>query len=166
MPARPLDLFRRLSTGVYVVSAAHGGREGAFTAAWLTQVSLEPLLLALSVNPGNTTWELMRDAGAFVINVLRDGQLEHARHFGTTSGRDVDKLAVGAWERRRASAPIFLAAVAWLDCRIQQTVPAGDHRLVIAAVVDGDLLAPDAEPLLYAHTGDMDGSASLFPSAW
>ena len=40
------ELFRRLSTGVYVVGVAAGERRNAFTAAWLTQVSFDPLLVA------------------------------------------------------------------------------------------------------------------------
>ena len=51
MSDTPLDLFRRLTNGLYVVGVAHGDRRDAFTAAWITQVSFQPLLLALSINP-------------------------------------------------------------------------------------------------------------------
>jgi hypothetical protein len=33
----------------------------------------------------------------------------------------------------------------------------------MARVVGGRLLRPDAEPLTYADTGDMDGSRALYP---
>ena len=36
-------LFQRLTQGVYMV--------GGFTAAWVMQVSFDPLLLALGINP-------------------------------------------------------------------------------------------------------------------
>ena len=44
-------LFQRLTQGVYVVGVAHGEARNAFTAAWVMQVSFDPLLLALSINP-------------------------------------------------------------------------------------------------------------------
>jgi flavin reductase (DIM6/NTAB) family NADH-FMN oxidoreductase RutF len=44
-------LFQRLTQGVYVVGVAHEEARNAFTAAWVMQVSFDPLLLALSVNP-------------------------------------------------------------------------------------------------------------------
>ena len=44
-------LFQRLTQGVYVVGVAHGEVRNAFTAAWVMQVSFDPLLLALSINP-------------------------------------------------------------------------------------------------------------------
>ena len=42
---------QRLTQGVYVVGVAHGEVRNAFTAAWVMQVSFDPLLLALSINP-------------------------------------------------------------------------------------------------------------------
>ena len=86
-------LLRRLSVGVYVVGAAHREQRDAFTAAWIMQVSFDPLFLALSVNPHNATYELLRASRAFTVSVLKAGQLDVARRFGTQSGRDHDKLA-------------------------------------------------------------------------
>ena len=65
------DLFRRLTTGVYVIGVAAGERRNAFTAAWLTPVSFDPLLLALSVNPEHFSYPLLVGGGGFVVNVLR-----------------------------------------------------------------------------------------------
>ena len=38
-------LFQRLTQGVYAVGVAHGAVRNAFTAAWVMQVSFDPLLL-------------------------------------------------------------------------------------------------------------------------
>lgn len=157
------DLFRRLSTGVYVIGVADGGRRNAFTAAWLTQVSFEPLLLALSVNPEHASWPLLLEGGGFVVSVLRRDQLPLVAAFGTRSGRDTDKLAGVPWRPGRSGAPILTNAVAWLDCRLHARFPAGDHEIVLARPVAGELVAPEAVPLLYADTGDLDGSRALYP---
>ena len=45
---------------------------------------------------------------------------------------------------------------------LQDRHPAGDHELVIGLVVGGRVLDPNAVPMLYAETGDMDGSSALF----
>ena len=57
-------LFHRLSHGMYVVSAAYDGRRNAFTAACVMQASYDPLLLAVSINPQNTSYALVRPAAA------------------------------------------------------------------------------------------------------
>lgn len=160
------DLFRRLSTGVYVIGVASGGRRNAFTAAWLTQVSFDPLLLALSVNPGHASYPLLVDGGGFVVNVLRRDQLDLARAFGTRSGRETDKLAGIPWHPSPSGAPVLDGAVAWLECRLEHRYPAGDHELGVARPVAGELLSPSAPPLLYTDTGDLDGSRELYPDSF
>jgi flavin reductase (DIM6/NTAB) family NADH-FMN oxidoreductase RutF len=157
------DLFRRLSAGVYVIGVADRERRNAFTAAWLTQVSFDPLLLALSVNPEHASWPLLLAGGGFLVNVLSREQLDLARHFGTRSGRKADKLAGIGWRPGPSGAPILDGALAYLDCRLTQHVAAGDHRIVLARPVAGEILRPDLTPLLYADTGDLDGSRELYP---
>ncbi|HWB41281.1 MAG TPA: flavin reductase family protein, partial [Gemmatimonadales bacterium] len=129
------DLFRRLTAGVYVVGVADGERRSAFTAAWLTQVSFDPLLLALSVNPGHASWPLLLAGGGFTVSVLSREQLHLARHFGTRSAREGDKLAGIGWRPVGSGAPVLDDALAWLECRVVQRVRAGDHELVIARPV-------------------------------
>jgi flavin reductase (DIM6/NTAB) family NADH-FMN oxidoreductase RutF len=157
------DLFRRLTTGVYVIGVAAGERRNVFTAAWLTQVSFDPLLLALSVNPEHFSYPLLVGGGGFVVNVLRRDRIDLAEALGTRSGREVDKLSGIAWRPAASGAPILADALAWLDCRLHQRVSAGDHEIVLARPVAGELVSPDATPLLYPDTGELDGSRELYP---
>ena len=163
MPALPLDLFRRLTNGVYVVGVADGARRNAFTAAWITQVSFEPLLIALSVNPEHASYPLLSASKAFTVSILGAHQLDVARHFGTQSGRDVDKLAGQSWAPTTAGIPWLPVAVAYLECQVEVEHAAGDHRIVIARVTGGELLSPDTIVLGYRDTGNLDGSAALYP---
>ena len=160
--ALPVELFRRLTAGVYVITSAAGGKTGGFTAAWAMQVSFDPLLVAVSINPGNATWALIEKSGRFAINVLESGQHELARHFGLQSGRRVNKFE-GVSTINLAGPPILADALAWLDCQVDRHAPAGDHIVVIARVVGGDVLNSKATPLRYGETGNMDGSGSLYP---
>ena len=163
MPAAPLELFRRLTNGVYIIGVADGDRRNAFTAAWITQVSFDPLLVALSINPDHYSYPLLTASKAFTVSILAAHQLEVARHFGTQSGRDVDKLAGQPWTPTSAGIPRLSEAVAYLDCQVEAEHPAGDHRIVIARVTGGELLSPDALVLGYRDTGNVDGSAALYP---
>ena len=163
MPTQPLDLFRRLTNGVYVVGVAHGAERDAFTAAWITQVSFEPLLVALSVNPEHASYPLLVASQAFTVSILTSQQLEMARHFGTQSGRDVDKLAGQPWMPTGAGIPFLSNAVGYLECSVTAEHAAGDHRIVLATVTGGELISPGATSLAYRDTGNLDGSAALYP---
>jgi flavin reductase (DIM6/NTAB) family NADH-FMN oxidoreductase RutF len=159
----PLELFRRTSNGVYVIGVSHKGRSNGFTAAWLTQVSFDPLLIALSVNPENFSFPLLQACEGFVVNVLTRGQLDLARHFGTSSARDIDKLTGQRWRPGPFGAPVLLDAAAVLECRVSGIMPAGDHQLVLGEVVGGSVMDDTAAPMTYDETGDMDGSSELYP---
>jgi flavin reductase (DIM6/NTAB) family NADH-FMN oxidoreductase RutF len=156
-------LFRRLTMGVYAVGVADGDESDVFTAAWVMQVSFDPLLLALSINPEHASYPLLHAGGGFTVNVLKQGQEDLARRFGTKSGRDEDKLAGIRWRPGRTGAPILEDGLAYFDCELSGEMGAGDHDLTLGRVVGGGLLDPDAAPLVYGDTGDMDGSSVLYP---
>ena len=156
-------LFRTLSTGVYVVGAGHGETRNAFTAAWVMQVSYDPLLLALSINPKHATYPLLGASRAFTVNVLRTGQLELARRFGTRSGRDEDKLSAVAWRVGHRGAPVLIDALAYFECEVEHSISAGDHELVVGRVIGGGVMDRGATPMAYSETGTLDQSGVLYP---
>ena len=125
-------LFQRLTQGVYVVGVAHGQVRNAFTAAWVMQVSFDPLLLALSINPHHSSYGLLRDGRAFSVNVLKKGQLELAAHYGGRAGPD-NKLALMKWTTGRIGVPLLLESLAWFECQVVGEHPAGDHLLAMAS---------------------------------
>jgi flavin reductase (DIM6/NTAB) family NADH-FMN oxidoreductase RutF len=61
---------------------------------------------------------------------------------------------------------VLLDALAYLECLLVDRHPAGDHELVLGRVVGGRVLAPEALPMTYAETGNLDGSAGLYPSTF
>ncbi|ARN80037.1 flavin reductase family protein [Methylocystis bryophila] len=154
-------LFQRLTQGVYVVGVAHGGARNAFTAAWVMQASFDPLLIVLSIHARHSSYVLLQQSGAFSVNVLKKGQLHLAAHFGQAAS--ADKLGSVAWTEGRTGAPLLRDCLAWFDCRVVSEQPAGDHVLALARVIDGRLLDPEAEPMLYRETGALDGASALFP---
>lgn len=161
MSASIADLFQRLTQGVYVIGV---GDDNACTAVWIMQVSFDPLMLALSINPHHSSYELLRQRRSFSVNVLGKHQLELAAHFGQPSV--ADKLAATDWTPGYTGVPLLREAIAWFECRVVDESPAGDHVLVLGKVIDGKLLDAGAEPLTYRDTGAMDGAAALFPESF
>lgn len=117
-------LFRTLTQGVYVIGVAHGEERNAFTAAWVMQVSFDPLLLALSINPNHSSYRLLKESGAFSVNVLKQDQLDLAARFGDPARED--RLAEGEWTFARLGLPVLREALAWFACEVQNECPAGD----------------------------------------
>jgi flavin reductase (DIM6/NTAB) family NADH-FMN oxidoreductase RutF len=164
MSATVAALFQRLTQGVYVIGVGDDKARNAFTAAWVMQVSFDPLLLALSINSHHSSYTLLRQTGVFSVNVLGKSQTELAAHFGQPAS--ASKLSTIDWTPGRMGAPLLRNAIAWFECEMIAEHPAGDHVLILGRVTDGKLLDSDAEPLTYRDTGALDGAAALFPDTF
>ena len=103
------------------------------------------------------------ESGAFSLSVLERGSLDVAGAFGTRSGKSVDKLAGVRCQPGRDGAPVLEESVAYFDCRVISRHPAGDHEVVIGRVVGGAVVKPDAQPMAYGETGNLDASEGLYP---
>jgi flavin reductase (DIM6/NTAB) family NADH-FMN oxidoreductase RutF len=141
--------FTALVHGVYVVTTRFEDLVNGMTAAWVSQVSLNPLLIMASVAPPRYSHRLIRDSGIFAINVLDSTQVELAKRFGYKSGRKVDKFAGLEWSSAATGAPILPQAFAYFDLKLTDTVNAGDHTLFVGQVVEAKILHPQAQPLVF-----------------
>lgn len=159
------DFMQTLSTGVYVIGVTDGERKNAFTASSVMPVSFKPVVVAVTVGVDHASRHLLRAGKTFTINVLKRDQLELASHFGSVSGSQTNKLAGMHWRPGLSGAPILVDTLAYIECELVNRVPAGDHELVLGKVVDGALLAPGEQPLLYRDTHNLDGARDLYPSS-
>jgi flavin reductase (DIM6/NTAB) family NADH-FMN oxidoreductase RutF len=153
------DLFKQLSHGVYVIAVSDGVHHNAFTAAWVMQVSFDPPLLAISINPENYSYRLLQTGGVCTVNVLGQGQSAIAAHFGRSDYKD--KMAGFDWQQGLSTAPVLADSLAYFDCQVSHYTEAGDHKIVVCNVIAGAILH-QGSPLLYIQTGDMDGSDELY----
>lgn len=131
-----MGILQWLETPVVAVGAAAEGRKNAMTAAWVTQVSFSPSLLAVSVAPERYTHSLIEAAGAFSVSVLREDQEDVAKDLGSRSGARGDKLKGYKIGTRKTGAPILEEAGAYYDCRVVAKHKVGDHTLFVGEVVD------------------------------
>jgi len=147
--------FRRVmghfATGVTVVTTrTPAGQPCGLTANAFASVSIDPLLVLVSVDRAANSHDCIRSSGAFAVNVLaQEGGESLARRFA--SWELEQKFDGVAYREERTGSPVFPDALAWLDCRVHQAVPAGDHTLFLGEVLAAD--AREGTPLLYYRGG-------------
>lgn len=151
-------LAKQISHGVYVIGVGVGDRQNAFTAAWVMQVSFDPLLLAISINPEHYSYQLIQASGVCTVNVLGQDQYALAEHFGRSAK---DKMAGFQWQLAETGAPVLSESLAYFDCQVSHYADAGDHKIAVCKVVAAATLK-QGQPLRYSQTGDMDGSSQLY----
>ena len=151
-------LFKQISLGVYVIGVTDGERQNAFTAACVMQVSFNPPLLAISINPEHYSYQLLKAGGVCTVNVLGQDQYALAEHFGRSAK---DKMEGFKWQKDKTGAPILSESLVYFDCQVSHYTDAGDHKIAVCKVIAAARLN-EGRPLLYNQTGDMDGSSELY----
>ena len=167
-PLEPVsEALETLPYGLYVIgSRSEAGELNGMIADWLMQVSFQPRLVSCSFENDATTLKNVRATGVFSVNVLPVEAIELAAKFAQPhdatkiKGRSDEARAVVYDKLRGVShslgdqtgCPLLDDALAWLECRAEQFVSAGDHTLVIADVLEGAVLR-DGEPLTQRALG-------------
>ncbi len=143
--------LRLLTYGLYAVTVRYGEERNAFTANWLTQVSFDPPLLALSVENESRSIGILRASGGFTVNVLPRGAGDLAGALGRRSVTDPDKLSRVEWDEGPAGRAVLRQALAAIDCSVEASLPAGDSTIFVARI-EGALLLREGEPLRMSDT--------------
>lgn len=118
------------------------------TANSVTSVSLEPPLVLVCLSDSSASLEVIRGTGGFAINLLGASDAELAARFAHKEA--AVRFQGVALRPEGSQVPVLEAAIAWLECRVHQTFPAGDHVVVVGAVTAVE--AGDGDPLVY-HRG-------------
>ncbi|MEM9312140.1 MAG: flavin reductase family protein [Pseudomonadota bacterium] len=139
LPSSPIDTaaFRRLmaqfATGVCVVSAeADDGRIVGITVNSFVSVSLEPLLVAWSLQNSSSQFDLWSQTQQFAISILAEGQQDLAQRHASRKRTDLD---ADEFSRSERGLPVIDGALGHLECRQWSLYPAGDHTLVFGEVM-------------------------------
>jgi len=140
---------KAITHGVYIVTTRTKGKVNGMTAAWISQVSMNPVLLMVSIAPARYTHGMIKESGYFAINVLSDGQEGLAQSFGFKSGRKFDKFQNVPYFDAPNGSPVLKDAMAFIECKLINDFSAGDHSLFIGHVVEAKLLQSDQEPLIF-----------------
>jgi flavin reductase (DIM6/NTAB) family NADH-FMN oxidoreductase RutF len=129
--------LRMIPYGLYVLTAE--GKDGSVAAAtvnWVTQASFEPPLVAVGVKQDSGAHEIIKEAGAFALNVLGKDQGGLAFAFFKPASREGNTVSGQAFHPGTAGAPILESTPAFVECRLVQTVEIGDHSIFVGEVVD------------------------------
>jgi len=127
-----------------LVGSRAGDEWNGMTQSWVTQVAMEPVLVAIAVDTSAVTNRLIRAGGAFSVNLWDRADTRPFVKFSKPAVFDGETLNGRPVREGSTGVPIFTEAVAWLECRLHQTVECGTHDLFIGEVVAADISDDEA----------------------
>jgi 3-hydroxy-9,10-secoandrosta-1,3,5(10)-triene-9,17-dione monooxygenase reductase component len=151
-PAELRDAMGHFATGVTVVtSVGASGEPVGTTANAVTSLSLEPPLVLVCFDLQSATLEAIRGHGAFAVNVLGHRQ----RHLSANFAK---RGLAAAWDgvthrRGPTGSPRLDGVVAVIECTVEQSLPGGDHEIVIGRVRHVSTDTERTAPLLFWRGG-------------
>ena len=150
----------RFASGVTVVTTRAAEGTYGVTVSSFASLSLNPLLVTVSISQSSQLLEHVRSVEAFAVSVLANDQQQVARYFAT-SGRRPEPAGFSAVPTiaHETGAPIIEGCLSWFDCILEDILPGGDHEILVGRVAAAG--GRSGEPLVYwaggyrALTSDM-----------
>jgi flavin reductase (DIM6/NTAB) family NADH-FMN oxidoreductase RutF len=142
----------KIPNALALIGSRSGDEWNAMTASWITQVSMDPVLVAVGVDDSAVTHRLISAGGSFTVNLWDAQDTKVFVKFskpatyahGTLNGRPVRTATTGA--------PVFDEAIAWMDCEVRHSLELGTHTLFVGEVVDATVRDADARAASMSDT--------------
>lgn len=154
MPVDPLAFRRamgRFATGVTIVTALADGVHHAMTANSFTSVSLDPVLVLVSVEKASRFHDVVLQGQVYGVSVLTSRQEALSRWFANRA-RPADERQFEGYPHHLGEATgvvLFDDTLASLECVVHEAHDAGDHTLVVGEVAALEVGDTGDGPLLY-----------------
>lgn len=132
----------KFATGVTLITTSQVGNTAGITVNAFMSISLEPHLVAISINRGKKIREALIHNGKFAISVLARDQEKWSRHFG---GTPQDGFTPAFTDFHGAQ--VVPGALAYFEASIVSQHEEGDHTLFIGQVNHHS--CSSGEPLLF-----------------
>jgi len=125
------EAFGHFPSGVVAVAAEIDGLRVGIAASTFVPVSLDPPLVSFCIQNNSRTWLQLKDLPVLGISVLGEAHDEVARALAAKTN---DRFA-GLETTSSSGGAVFVKGTSlWLETSLEQTVPAGDHSIVLLRI--------------------------------
>ena len=152
------ELLNRVTWKIPNALALIGSRAGdewnGMTASWITQLSMDPVLIGVGVDNSAVTHRLITAGGSFTVNLWSAADTKVFVKFSKPAAFDAEAMTLNGRvvHAGRTGAPIFDEALAHLDCEVRAAHDLGTHTLFIGEVVDAGVTDDEARAASMSDT--------------
>jgi flavin reductase (DIM6/NTAB) family NADH-FMN oxidoreductase RutF len=141
-------IMGRFATGVTVVTTGIDPHYSGLTANAVASLSLSPPLVLVAVERTAHSHEYLLKYRVYAMNILAADQADLSKRFATPGPKIFTDLE---FTTAATGAPILAGTLGYVDCKVVEVLPGGDHDIFVGEIVAGE--ARDGEPLLYFQGG-------------
>lgn len=140
------DAMGKFATGVTVVVTELKGEIFAATVNAFMSVSLNPMLILISLNKTSQTLNKIKQRQLFTVNVLNKDQINISNHFASKkkSTKEIEFDFLDGM-------PVIPNSLAQIICTVSSEYEEGDHVLIVGKVTNLQIF--EGEPLIFSEGG-------------
>lgn len=165
---KPGTLIYPLPAVLISCGTMEDGEANLLTASWVSTICTNPPMCVVGIRPERHSHGIIREHGAFGINLTTVSMAKETDWCGVVSGRKEDKFATCGFTKEPGSklgVPLIEESPISLECQIREIKSLGSHDMFLADIVgvraDEAYIDPEtgafdmqrAELLVYAHGG-------------
>lgn len=123
---------------VMVSCARPGEKPNIITVAWAGTICSSPAMLSISVRKERYSYDIIKETGNFVVNLVNRDLVFATDYCGVRSGRDTDKyqeMKLTPLPSQHVDAPGIAESPVNLECKVTQVIPLGTHDMFLAEIV-------------------------------
>ena len=136
----------KIPNALALVGSRAGDERNAMTTSWITQLSMEPVLIGIGVDNSAVTHRLITDGGSFTVNLWDSDDTRVFVKFSKPAADDGAHLNGRKVSGAVTGAPVFDEAIAWVDCEVRHSFDLGTHTLFVGEVVAASINDDEARP--------------------
>ena len=147
-----IKAFDKMNYGLYIVSTKSGDQTAGCVVNTLTQATVQPARLLVTIHKDNQTERLIEESGVFAaVALAQSAQMELIGDFGFRCSRDLDKFSNWAHAEDENGVPYLTEqTVAQYSCRVVGKLDAGTHMVFLGEVQEAQVLG-DEDAMTYAY---------------
>ncbi|MCD8248344.1 MAG: flavin reductase family protein [Lachnospiraceae bacterium] len=123
---------------VMVSCGKPGEKANIITIAWAGTICSDPPMVSISVRHERHSYDIIKETGEFVVNLVTKELVRSADYCSVRSGRDVDKFRechLTELPSKKIAVPGIAESPVNIECRVTERKPLGSHDLFLAEVV-------------------------------
>lgn len=121
-----------------IITSQYNDKINAFTVAWCANVCTNPPVVSISVRKSRMSYDLIKNSGYFVINLVNEDLVKKCDYCGVISGREHDKFQECGFTKNYVldfPVPGILESPVNILCKLKQIIELGSHDMFLADVV-------------------------------
>jgi len=142
----------KIPNALALVGSRAGDEWNGMTTSWITQVSMEPVLIGVGIDNSALTKRLIEQGGSFTVNLWSSENTRPFVKFSKPAVRDGMTLNGRPIHEELTGAPVFDEAVAWMDCDLRHSTDYGTHTFFVGEIVAAGINDDESRPAAITDT--------------